>query len=156
MRRKDKEITNRTQLEAIIRTSLVCRIALSKENQPYLVPLSFGYDGTSIYFHTAKEGKKLEYIDANPRVCFECEGKVKLLKNNQDSCNWTLEYTSVIGYGTIQEITDSEQKKSALTQIVLHYSDTASAIPDTALDKVRVWKLTIESMTGKKSPGKRL
>lgn len=155
MRRKDKEINDRTQLDAIIRNSLVCRLALAKDNQPYLVPLSFGYDGTGLYFHTAKEGKKLEYIAANPKVCFECEGEVKLLKTNQDSCNWSLEYESVIGYGTLQEITNPEQKRTALLQIVLHYSDTASSIPDTALDNVRVWKLTIDSMTGKKSPAKK-
>jgi uncharacterized protein len=154
MRRKDKEITDRTLLEAVIRESEVCRIALSKDNQPYLVPLSFGYDGTSIYFHTAKEGKKLKYIAANPRVCFEFEGKVKLLRNSKDSCNWSLVYESVIGYGTIQEIIEPEQKRFALKQIVLHYAETATDIPDTALADVRVWKLTIDSMSGKKSPGK--
>jgi uncharacterized protein len=154
VRRKDKEITNRSQLDAIIRNSPVCRIALAKDNQPYLVPLSFGYDGTSIYFHTAKEGKKLEYIAANPKVCFEFEGKVKLLKNNQNSCNWSLEYESVIGYGTIQEIIKPEHKRTALTKIILHYSDTATDIPDSALADVRVWKLAIDSITGKKSPGK--
>lgn len=156
MRRKDKEITSRTQLDAIIRNSEVCRIALTKDNSPYLVPLSFGYDGTAIYFHTAKEGKKLEYIAANPTVCFEVEGKVKLLKNNQDSCNWTLEYESVIGYGTIREIIKPEQKKYALKQIILHYVDKTTDIPDTALDDVRVWKIVIDSMTGKKSPGKKI
>jgi nitroimidazol reductase NimA-like FMN-containing flavoprotein (pyridoxamine 5'-phosphate oxidase superfamily) len=154
MRRKDKEINNQSLLEAVIRESKICRIALSKDNQPYLVPLSFGYDGTAIYLHTAKEGQKLEYIAANPNVCFEIEGKVKLLKNIKSACKWTFVYESIIGYGTIQEITEPEQKRSAIKQIVLHYSDTATDIPDTALADVRVWKIAIDSMTGKKSPGK--
>jgi hypothetical protein len=152
MRRKDKEITNRTQLDAIIRGSLVCRIALVKDNSPYLVPLSFGYDGTAIYLHTAKEGKKIEYFTANPKICFEFEGSIKLLCNNKSACKWTFAYESVIGYGTIQEIVEPEQKKYALQQIILQYAETASAIPDIALDEVRVWKIAIDSMTGKKSP----
>ncbi|MDI6784968.1 MAG: pyridoxamine 5'-phosphate oxidase family protein [bacterium] len=151
MRRKDKEITNRTQLDTIIRGSMVCRIALAKDNSPYLVPLSFGYDGRKIYLHTAKEGKKLEYFAANPKVCFEFEGNVKLQRNNKSACKWTLEYKSVIGYGTIKEIVEPEQKKYALQQIILQYAESASAIPETAVNEVRVWEIEIKSMTGKKS-----
>ncbi|MGD8833836.1 MAG: pyridoxamine 5'-phosphate oxidase family protein [Desulfobacteraceae bacterium] len=59
MRREDKQITDRKEIDAIIHGSKVCRLAMSKENQPYLVPLSFGYDGKAIYVHTAGTGHLL-------------------------------------------------------------------------------------------------
>jgi nitroimidazol reductase NimA-like FMN-containing flavoprotein (pyridoxamine 5'-phosphate oxidase superfamily) len=43
MRRKEKEITDKTAMESIILRSSVCRLALSEENRPYIVALSFGY-----------------------------------------------------------------------------------------------------------------
>ena len=73
MRKKNREITNRKEIDEIIRDSQVCRLALSVDDIPYLVPLSFGYDGAAIYIHTALEGKKIDYFELNPRVCFEFE-----------------------------------------------------------------------------------
>ena len=60
-------------MDDIIRGSNVCRIALAKDNIPYIVPVSFGYDGESIYIHTAKEGKKINIIKNNNNLCFEFE-----------------------------------------------------------------------------------
>ena len=68
MRRKDKEITDITETENIIRNSLVCRLALSWEDKPYIVPISFGYDGACIYFHSAVSGKKIDYMTKNQNV----------------------------------------------------------------------------------------
>ena len=56
MRRKEKEITDKTAMESIILKSSVCRLALSEENRPYIVPLCFGYEDDTLYFHSAREG----------------------------------------------------------------------------------------------------
>ena len=80
MRRTDKEITSREEMDAIIRGSQVCRIALAMDNMPYIVPVSFGYDGESIYIHTAKEGKKLDIININNSLCFEFERNIEMLR----------------------------------------------------------------------------
>ncbi|MCX7825080.1 MAG: pyridoxamine 5'-phosphate oxidase family protein [Verrucomicrobiae bacterium] len=53
MRRTDKEISDRRQKDEIIRGSLVCRVAMAKDNAPYVVSMSFGYDGAAIYLHAA-------------------------------------------------------------------------------------------------------
>lgn len=57
MRRKDKEITDRARIDEIINGTQVMRIGVSKDNNPYVVPVSSGYDGESLYFHTATKGK---------------------------------------------------------------------------------------------------
>jgi nitroimidazol reductase NimA-like FMN-containing flavoprotein (pyridoxamine 5'-phosphate oxidase superfamily) len=78
MRRKDKEVTDQELISRIIRSCQVCRLGLAKDDAPYIFPVSFGYDGTAIFFHTAREGKKIDYINANSVVCFEFEHGVHL------------------------------------------------------------------------------
>ena len=65
MRRRDKEIADRTEIDGIISSALVCRLAFADENEPYVVPISFGYDGDAIFIHTAKKGRKIDFMAAN-------------------------------------------------------------------------------------------
>ncbi|PID57865.1 hypothetical protein CSB45_06515 [candidate division KSB3 bacterium] len=71
MRRKDKEICDIQQIEAIITASTVCRLGLCLHGRPYVVPLNFGYNDRTIYLHSAQKGKKLDILRQNPRVCVE-------------------------------------------------------------------------------------
>jgi uncharacterized protein len=151
MRRHDKQITDRRRMDEIIRGSLVCRVALAKANQPYLVPLSFGYDGGAIYFHTAPAGKKIEYVEANPQACFEFERRVELRTHPQSACQWTFRFESVIGYGVIRELLGPAEKRKGLDEIMRQYSGKTWPFESASLAKVRVWKLAIASMTGKQS-----
>jgi nitroimidazol reductase NimA-like FMN-containing flavoprotein (pyridoxamine 5'-phosphate oxidase superfamily) len=151
MRRNDKEFSSRTEIDAIIRAADVCRLAFARDNEPYLVPLSFGYDGSALYFHTAPKGRKLEFIEANSRVCFEFERNIALIRNDNDACAWSFSFESVIGYGTVNELKRPEAKDYALNQIMRHYSGREWDIPEQRTDTTRVWRIHIESMTGKKS-----
>ncbi|MCW8984119.1 MAG: pyridoxamine 5'-phosphate oxidase family protein, partial [Thermoanaerobaculales bacterium] len=62
MRRRDKEITSRQEIDEIIRSALVCRIALADRDEPYVVPVSFGYDGDALFIHTARSGRKIDFF----------------------------------------------------------------------------------------------
>jgi len=151
MRRPDREITSRDEIDAIVRAAQVCRIAFADGNEPYVVPVSFGYDGKALYMHTAKTGRKLDFIAANNRVCFELEAKVSLHRDDHDPCAWSFSYESVIGYGTISELTENDDKARGLNQIVLHYSRREWEIEEAQLATTRVWRIEIESLTGKRS-----
>jgi hypothetical protein len=155
LRRSDKEITDRSQIDRIIRGSQVCRLGFALNDEPYVVPLSFGYDGEALYFHTARRGKKIDFISANPRVCFELERNVQLLISPDEPCSWSFSFESVVGYGTISELTSHERKAYGLSQIVLHCSGREWGFGSSNLDSVRVWRLTVESVTGKLSRPKR-
>jgi uncharacterized protein len=154
MRRKDKEIQDNDLIDQIISKAQVCRLGLCKDNRPYIVPVSFGYDGGSIYFHTAGEGMKLEFIASNNQVCFELEHDVKVVPNDS-ACNWSFSFYSVIGFGTVEEITDSSHKMHALGQIMKHYAANSEwEFNGPLFDKIRVWRISIEAMTGKRSKDK--
>ncbi len=154
MRRKDKEVIDRELISYIIKNAQVCRLALAKNNIPYIIPVSFGYDGSAIYFHTAKEGKKIEYIIANNAVCFEFEHGVKLMPNESNPCKWTFSFQSVIGDGKIYELVTESEKADGLNQITEHYSNQKWVFDEKTLDNIRVWKIVIEIISGKQSKDK--
>ena len=151
MRRKDREITNHRAISDIIKGCQVLRLGLSKDNTPYIIPLSFGYDGEFIYFHTASEGRKIDYMTANNSVCFEFDHNVSLVTDENTACNWTFTFQSVVGYGTVHEITDRSGKAEGLNHIMEHYSGKSWKFGDAALDQTRVWRITNETITGKQS-----
>jgi uncharacterized protein len=154
MRRAEREITDRQEIDAIVRGCLVCHVALARDDRPYLVPLSFGYDGQALYLHTAVEGTKLDFFAANPHVCFEFERGVEVRAHPDLACKWTLDYESVIGFGTISELTGPADKTHALNEIARQYSGRDWTFEPVSMAKARAWKIAIESITGKRSQPK--
>jgi uncharacterized protein len=150
LRRKEKQIQDQAELESIISRAQICRLAMTVDNRPYLVPLSFGYDSNTLYFHSASEGRKLEMIKENPQVCFELEATAEVISAER-ACNWGLEYESIIGSGRASLIEDLDEKKRSLDLIMKQYSKEDWEYPQRQLEKTVIFKVTIEEMTGKKS-----
>ena len=73
---------------------------------------------------------------------------------DREACTWTFAFESVIGYGTISELGTSEEKARGLNQIMLHYSGREWKIEPSATATTRVWRIDIESITGKRSAEK--
>ena len=151
MRRSEKEITDESAMEEIIHASLVCRLALSDGNQPYIVPLCFGYQNRTLYFHSAREGKKIDLLKKNNRTCFEFDVNSEIIEADKP-CKWGMKYQSVIGFGKAVFVENIEEKKKALTIIMNHYSAQKFQFPDKATEKIAVIKIEIDKMTGKHSP----
>ena len=151
MRRKDKEITDKREIEEILRKALVCRVAMCNGESPYCVPMNFCYMNGSLYLHSAKEGKKLEILRRNNRVCFEVDVDVSPITEGHP-CSWSMRYRSVIGKGKAVFVEDREEKREAITCLVekiyhgYHYEPA-----DKELDSVTVIRIEIEEMTGKRS-----
>ena len=150
MRRKEREIKDKNEIESVIERATVCRIALSDNNVPYIVPLNFGYKDNCLYFHSAPKGKKIDIMRRNNNVCFELDIDHKLIES-ETPCNYSMKYRSVIGFGKAFFVDDFEGKRTALNAIMQHYSGSSYEFSENQLRKVAVIKVVIESMTGKKS-----
>ena len=150
MRRKDKEINSGAAIEDVVRKSLVCRIALSDENRPYVVPLCFGYRDNTLYFHSSPEGKKIEILAKNNNVCFEFDVDHEVVQDNK-ACKWSIKYRSVIGFGKASFVHDLEEKRRGLDAIMEHYSGRSFDYLEAALENTVIIKVEIETMTGKQS-----
>jgi nitroimidazol reductase NimA-like FMN-containing flavoprotein (pyridoxamine 5'-phosphate oxidase superfamily) len=154
MRRHEKEIQITEKIEQVISRAQVCRLGLCRDNQPYVVPVAFGYDGAALYFHTAQAGMKIDYLNANPQVCFELEDEVNVIPHPSEACQWSFSFYSVIGFGKVVEITDAEQKNAAMNHIMRHYSEKDWDFSPNMFNKTRVWRVIIAQMTGKQSKDK--
>lgn len=150
MLRQEKEIKDPTIIDSVIRSADVCRLAMCANHEPYLVPMCFGYDGDLMYFHCAREGKKIDIIRKNEKVCFELEGQVKIARAGTP-CNWSLEYTSIIGFGRASIVENAREKRNALDLIMDHYEGKRPyEYSDKAFDKAAIIKVKIDDMTCKR------
>lgn len=150
MRRKDREITEISIIENIIKESMVCRISMVDQNKPYIVPLCFGYETNILYFHGALKGHKIDLMRKNPNVCFEFD-LISGTIESENACDWSMKYQSVIGFGRAAFIESPDEKRRALTIIMRQYSDRRYRFPENMLKATAVFKVNIESMTGKRS-----
>jgi len=150
MRRSEKEIKDRAEIDLIIRRSQVCRLGLSDRGQPYVVPLCFGYDGKALYFHCAKEGRKLDILRRNNRVCFEFDIVEGMVEADQ-GCDWDARYQSVIGFGIAHFIEDGTGKQNALSFLMSQYSERTFSLPPEMVSRIAIVKIEIDSLTGKQS-----
>ncbi len=153
MRRKDREVTEMHEIEEIIRACKVCQLAMVEEGQPYLVPLNFGYqfqDGVlTLYFHSAKDGRKIDILKKHPRVCFELmqEGKLIYAEN---PCNFGYEYSSVIGFGDVEFVEEPAEKCEALTLLMRHQVNQEFTFTEAQAAAVCVYKIITSDFTGKR------
>lgn len=154
MRRSDKEITDLETIHAMIRACEVCHLGLAVEGEPYVVPVSFGFDGEAVFFHTAGAGQKIDMMTANPRVCVQFERNVKLVKDDEDACSWTFSYESVIGFGAVTELVSDGEKTHGLNRVMQHYSAGDWSYGGPTMSATRVWRVDLEALTGKRSEHK--
>lgn len=150
MRRKDKEITDKAVIEEILTKSQICRVALNDGEFPYIVPFYYGYRDNAFYFHSAKEGKKIDLIKKNNKVCFEIEYMSKVIEN-EVSCKWSAKYRSIIGFGTIEIISGFEEKEKGLNLIMEHYGKKENVFNEQNINNIVILKLSILHFSAKQS-----
>jgi nitroimidazol reductase NimA-like FMN-containing flavoprotein (pyridoxamine 5'-phosphate oxidase superfamily) len=151
MRKQENEVKDQTIIDSIIRNADVCRLAMCSDDEPYIVPMCFGRDGDSIYFHCAKEGKKMDMIRKNNKVCFELEGGANIARASIP-CKWSIDYISVIGFGIASIVDDALEKRRALSTIMDHYGGKGPyEYSENALDNAAIIKVEIRNVSCKKS-----
>ena len=153
IRRKEKEISDKNEMLAILENAKYITIAMCADNEPYLVTLSHGYDRerNCIYFHCAGEGKKIDILKEQNKVW----GQALMDKGYvQGSCDHLYATTQFMGRVTFVE--NSDEKKHALEVMINALEDDPKKVPDTQLTEksiegVQIGRINIEYMSGKKS-----
>ena len=153
MRRKERELTDISEIESIIRASDVCRIAFANDNVPYIVTMNFGYVGGKnqcLYFHCAPDGRKLLMIRRNNYVCFEMDTHHVIFKGDK-GCEWGMNYSSIVGYGKIFVVDNSKEKLAGLGHIMDHYGGSGVySYDENVLTRTTILRLEISEITGKR------
>lgn len=154
MRRKDREVKDLAEIEQIIAGCKVCHIAMAEEGKPYLVPMNFGYELKegilTLYFHSAREGKKIDVLKANGNVWFEMciEGGPVYAKDIP--CNSGFYYQSVMGSGKAEFVTDVQEKCKGLSLLMKQIVNAEVDFNEAQADMVSVIKIVSKDFTGKK------
>ena len=152
MRRKDREITDINEILELVAKTDVLHLGLFDGDYPYIVPLHYGYeyaDGTlTFYMHGAKEGHKLDLINANPNVCVELENDVELIPGDV-ACAYGSSYYSIMGRGTASIVTDEEEKIKGLKLLMENQTGRAFDIDARMAAAVAVIKVELDSFTAK-------
>jgi len=151
MRKKEYEITDFSEIEAILEKALVCRLAMTDGDVPYIVPLNFGYRDRRLYFHTGHAGKKIDILKKNNIVCFEVDADAEILRADI-ACGYGMKYRSVIGTGRAEFVEDRDGKREALDIIMGHYSEQGSwDYREHSFERTCIIRVTIETITGRKA-----
>jgi nitroimidazol reductase NimA-like FMN-containing flavoprotein (pyridoxamine 5'-phosphate oxidase superfamily) len=156
MRRKDREIADPAEIREILDRSDSCRIGFAASGVPYVVAMNFGYrwaERLTLFFHCAREGRKLELMEQNPRVCFQMDTDRELVRG-RNACSWGMRYRSLAGTGTLSRVETKEEKIEGLNRIMAHYgSGENNAYDPKMLEATEVLKLEVNEYSGKKKTG---
>lgn len=151
MRKANLEIKDEEVLKEILSGAIICRLAMMDGDQPYIVPVNYGYRDGCIYMHSAPEGKKIDLLRLNNKVCFEVEDTMEIVKGDR-ACDWTTSYRSVIGYGITEILSDDESKQTGLEVIMAqHGAPHLTEFNRKNMGRMVILKLKITSLTGKHS-----
>lgn len=145
----DREITEITAIEKLLKTAQVCRIALMNGEYPYVIPMCFGYklEGRhlELYFHTSPKGQKLDLIKKNNIAGFEIDHLSGIIKDEND-CGVTALYECITGTGSV-EIVNGIEKLTGLTSIISKYDEenTEHKFSEQVLNSIVLLKMTADS-----------
>ncbi len=140
---------NNTQIENILSSQVIGRLACTDGKQPYVVPVTFKYDGKYLYGQT-NEGKKLKILRKNPNVCF-------VVDRMTDMRNWE----SVLVYGKFEELDEKEAVEARgiffdrmfqlMTSSTIHGHEhtVKGTVDDSARVKYVMYRIKIKKITGR-------
>ena len=155
MTRRERQITDETQIMDILDKGKVLHLGLAVDNEPYVVPMNYGYikaDGKLvIYLHSGVRGKKLDMIRTNPKVFFEIDCDL-LPFESELPCQYGMSYSSVMGRGTARIVEDVEEKKQAMSILMKTQTGKEFTFEDRLVSIVAVIRIDVDAYTAKHRP----
>jgi nitroimidazol reductase NimA-like FMN-containing flavoprotein (pyridoxamine 5'-phosphate oxidase superfamily) len=156
MRRQEREIKNRETMIALLKQSLVGRIAtVNQEGFPIIKPVNFIYLEEKIYLHSSTRGEKIGDIKRGSPICFEVDEPIAYLVANKSACKANYYYRSIIIKGKANFVKDQEKKMKILEKIMEKYQPEGDCgnIPIEILKKTEVIEIWVKEITGKENLG---
>ena len=155
MTRRERQVTDEAQITAILDAGKVLHLGLAVDNEPYVVPMNYGYTRENgklvMYLHSAVRGKKLDMIRANPKVFFEIDCDLVPFESELP-CQYGLSYSSVMGKGIAHIVDDVEEKKKAMSILMKTQTNKDFTFEDRLVSVVAVIRIDVENYTAKHRP----
>ena len=155
MTKRERQVTDPQQIQEILDKAKVMYLGLCENNEPYVVPMNYGYtmeDGKLVmYLHSAVRGKKLDMIQANPKVFFaiDCD---RMPFEGEKPCQYGLVYSSVMGKGIATIVEDVEEKMKAMSILMKTQTGKDFTFDERLVSIVAVIRIDVEAYTAKHRP----
>jgi uncharacterized protein len=91
------------EMESLLSSQKICRMALNDEPWPYIIALDYIYSDGEMYFHFADYGRKMDLIAKDPNVSVEVD----------DFCSDRSSSSTITLMGRLVRVTTSDEKKTA-------------------------------------------
>ncbi len=155
MTRREREVTDINEIIKILDTAKVLHLGLCIENEPYVVPMNYGYtmdgDKLTVYLHGARRGKKLDMMRENPNVFFELCCDITPFEGDV-ACRYGITYSSVMGKGRAEIVENIEEKKRGLTLLMKTQTGKDFSFEDRMAEVVSVIRIDVSEYTAKHRP----
>lgn len=154
MQKKEREILDKIILSEIMKNGKFSTISMCRNDEPYIVTLSYGFDeiNNCLYFHSAQKGLKLEYLKENQKVCGTILEDLGYIKSD---CSH--KYRSIVFWGDMTIVENLDEKKHAFDILLNQLEDNPSKVKkrffksEESYKNTCILKLDINLITGKAS-----
>lgn len=151
MRRRRQELSEDQCVAILNRGTCGVLAVLGDHGYPYAVPLSYIYDNGKIFFHSAKNGHKIDAVTKDNKVSFCVTDKDQIMP-----VEYTTYFRSVIAFGRLRILQDETEKRAAIEKLAVRYAPADSAANRNHTikqewDAFCMLEMTIEHMTGKEA-----
>ena len=153
--KRENRVTDPAEIARILDTAKVLHLGLSVNDEPYVVPMNYGYtmeDGKLVlYLHSAVKGRKLDMMQTNPKVFFsiDCD---RMPFEGRVPCQYGLVYSSIMGRGTATIVEDVEEKKQAMTLLMKTQTGKDFTFNERLVSIVAVIRIDVTEYTAKNRP----
>lgn len=149
MRRKRQLLPSEESVAILERMTNGVLAVHGDDGYPYAVPVSYVYAGGRIYFHTAKEGHKVDAIVRNAKVSF-----CVVEQDDVRPAEFTTYFRSVIAFGKARVLTDEAEKRAALELLADKYSQGEPGLEaeiEKGFSHLLMVEVEVEHLTGKEA-----
>lgn len=155
MTRRERQVTDESHIRHILDTAKVVHLGMVDGNEPYVVPMNYGYllenGKLTLYLHGARRGRKLDVLRANRNVFFEMECDLQPF-TNEVACKYGLAYSSLMGKGKAVIVEDVAEKQRSLAVLMQTQAGQMFTFTEKLADVVGVIRIDVESYTAKYRP----
>ena len=153
--RREREVTDPQAIQAILDKAQIVHIAMIDGDEPYLVPMNYGYtmeDGKlTLYVHGATEGRKVDVLRANPKVFIEIDCDITPIEGKL-ACQYGTSYSSIMGTGKAVIVEDVEEKMKALSILMKTQTGKDFEFTEKLVSIVSVIRIEVADYTAKARP----
>ena len=153
--KREARVTDPKQIRHILDTAKVLHLGLAVDNEPYVVPMNYGYtmedEKLTLYLHSAVRGKKLDMIQANSKVFFEIDCD-RMPFEGRVPCQYGMVYSSIMGRGTATLEEDPEAKMQAMSILMKTQTGKDFTFNERLVSIVTVIRIDVQEYTAKHRP----